>query len=149
MKNNKMLGRLLLLIGLFFLEAGWSQTVFGKWKTIDDRNGVAKAIVKIYKENDLLQAKIIKIIEKGSENALCTKCKGALKNKPVLGMKIMNDLKENHKGEYKGSNLLDPEHGMTFRGKIWLDPKDSNKLKVRGYLAFLYRTQTWYRVIEE
>ncbi|RDY61277.1 DUF2147 domain-containing protein [Flagellimonas nanhaiensis] len=149
MKSGKIFRRSVLLISLFVFKTGWSQTVFGKWKTIDDRNGMAKAIVEIYKENNLLQAKIIEIVEKGSENALCTKCKGELKNKPVLGMKIMNDLRKNNKGEYKGSNMLDPEHGMTFRGKIWLDPKDNNKLKVRGYLAFLYRTQTWYRVIEE
>jgi len=33
---------------------------------------------------------------------------------------------------------------MTFRGKIWLDPEDSDKLKVRGYLAFLYRREAFY-----
>ncbi len=149
MKKGKKLSHIVVLIFLFMLQVSWSQTVFGKWKTIDDRNGITKAIVEVYEENGLLQARILKILEKGKENALCIKCKGDLKDKPVTGMKIMDDYKRNNKGEYKGSRLFDPEQAMTFRGKVWLDPKDSNRLKVRGYLAFLYRTQTWHRVLDE
>ncbi|SNZ00621.1 DUF2147 domain-containing protein [Flagellimonas pacifica] len=147
--NSKVLHKILMIIFMFVFHFSWSQTVFGKWKTVDDRNGITKAIVEVYEENGLLQAKILKILEKGKENALCVKCKGDLKNKPVTGMKIMDNYKRNSKGEYKGNRLFDPEQAMTFRGKVWLDPKDTNKLKVRGYLAFLYRTQTWHRVIEE
>lgn len=131
------------------VQASWSQSVFGKWKTIDDRNGVEKAIVEVYKKNGMLQARIHKILEKGKEDALCIKCKGELKDKPIVGMKIMDDFKKNSKGEYKGNRLFDPEQAMTFRGKVWLDPDNKNRLKVRGYLAFLYRTQTWHRVLEE
>ncbi len=149
MKKGKKRNHIVVLIFLFTLQVSWSQTVFGKWKTIDDRNGITKAIVEVYEENGLLQARILKILEKGKENALCVKCKGDLKDKPVTGMKIMDDYKRNNKGEYKGSRLFDPEQAMTFRGKVWLDPKDSNRLKVRGYLAFLYRTQTWHRVLDE
>ncbi|MEP4949326.1 MAG: DUF2147 domain-containing protein, partial [Flavobacteriaceae bacterium] len=110
---------------------------------------ITKAIVEVYEENGLLQAKVLKVVEKGKENALCVKCKGELKDKPVNGMKIMNDFKRNSDGEYKGNRLFDPEQAMTFKGKVWLDPTNENRLKVRGYLAFLYRTQTWHRVVEE
>lgn len=149
MKGIKTFHKCFFVLTILFFQNMWSQSVFGKWKTMDDRSGTAKAIVEIYRENGLLQARIIKILEKGKENALCTKCKGKLKDKPVLGMKIFRDLEKNDKDEYKGTNMLDPEHGMTFRGKLWLDPENKNQLKVRGYLAFLYRTQTWYRVKEQ
>lgn len=149
MSNKKRCEALVVILCFFIGHVAWSQTVFGKWKTIDDRNGITKAIVEVYEENGLLQAKILKILEKGKENARCVKCKGELKDKPVTGMKIMKDFKRNAKGEYKGSPLFDPEQAMTFRGKVWLDPKNPNRLKVRGYLAFLYRTQTWHRVTEE
>ncbi|MEM7485953.1 MAG: DUF2147 domain-containing protein [Bacteroidota bacterium] len=149
MIDNVRLRNFLIAIFLLMLQASWSQTVFGKWKTVDDRNGNTKAIVKIYEENGLLQAKILKILEKGKENAVCIKCKGELKDKPIVGMKIMDNFKKNSKGEYKGDRLFDPEQAMTFRGRVWLDPKNKNRLKVRGYLAFLYRTQTWHRVLEE
>lgn len=139
----------MLLICFLLLQITWGQTVFGTWKTVDDRSGIAKAIVRIYKENGLLQAKIIRILEKDKEDAVCTKCDDEFKNKPILGMHIFQDLEKNDKDEYKGTKMLDPEHGMKFRGKLWLDPNNANQLKVRGYLAFLYRTQTWYRVKEE
>lgn len=149
MKNSLRLNKCTVLICLLIVQASWSQTVFGKWRTIDDRNGITKAIVEVYEENGLLQAKVLKVVEKGKENARCVKCKGELKDKPVNGMKIMYDFKRNNKGEYRGNKLFDPEQAMTFRGRVWLDPKDTNRLKVRGYLAFLYRTQTWHRLVEE
>ncbi|NKI32603.1 DUF2147 domain-containing protein [Croceivirga thetidis] len=123
----------------------FGQSILGKWKTIDDRNGLTKAIVNIYEKDGLLYGKIETILEKGKEDARCIKCKGDKKDKPVIGMVIIDGFKKNNKGEYKGDTLFDPEQGMTFRGKIWLDPDNPDKLKVRGYLAFLYRTQTWVR----
>lgn len=149
MKGSRTIHKCIFLIGFLCVQGAWSQTVFGKWKTIDDRSGVAKAIIEIYKEDGLMHARVVKILEEGKQDALCTKCDGELKDKPVLGMKIMDDFEHNGKGEYKGDRLFDPEQGMTFRGKVWLDDENNNRLKVRGYLAFLHRTQTWYRVIEE
>ncbi len=141
--------RILFVLLLFMTKAVWSQSVFGKWKTIDDRTGIEKAIVEVYKKNGMLQARIKQILEKGRENAVCIKCEGELKDKPIVGMKIISDFKKNGDGEYKGNQLFDPEYAKTYRGKVWLDPSNANKLKVRGYIAFLYRTQTWHRVTEE
>ncbi|MEM8999320.1 MAG: DUF2147 domain-containing protein [Bacteroidota bacterium] len=126
----------------------YAQSIFGKWKTIDDRSGIVKGVVEVYEEKGLMQGRIVKILQKGKEEAICRKCKGDQKGKPILGMKIIHDFKKSDKGEYKGTKLFDPEQGMTFRGKIWLDPENPDKLMVRGYLAFLYRTQTWHRVKE-
>jgi uncharacterized protein (DUF2147 family) len=123
-----------------------SQSVFGKWKTIDDRTGKPKAIIDIYKKEGLMYGHVVEILEEGKENALCTKCDGELKDQPVLGMTIIEAAKENEDGEWKGKKLFDPQQAMTFRCKIWLNPENSNELKVRGYLVFIYRTQTWLRV---
>jgi len=133
----------LLLLGLTFAHG---QSIFGKWKTIDDRTGKPKAIIDIYENNGKMYGKVLKIVEKGKENSLCTKCDGDLKDKPVVGMRIIDAAVHQGKGVYKGDTLFDPEQAMTFRCKIWLDPENSNQLKVRGYLAFIYRTQTWVRV---
>ncbi len=123
-----------------------SQTIFGKWKTIDDRHGMEKAIIEVYKKDGAIHGKVIKILEEGKEDAKCVKCSGDRKNKPILGMRIIEDLKEKGNGEYKGNTLFDPEQAMTFRCKIWLNPNNPDELKVRGYLAIIYRTQTWIRV---
>lgn len=123
-----------------------AQSIFGKWKTIDDRTGKPKAVISIYEKEGLMYGHVVDILEKGKENFLCHKCDGDKKNKPVIGMTIIEGLKENEDGEWKGKTLFDPQQAMTFRCKIWLNPENSNELKVRGYLAFIYRTQTWIRV---
>ncbi|MGB5555362.1 MAG: DUF2147 domain-containing protein [Flavobacteriaceae bacterium] len=123
-----------------------SQSIFGKWKTIDDRTGDPKAVISIYEKEGLMYGHVVEILEKGREDSLCVKCEGDKKDKPVVGMTIIEGLEENDDGEWKGHTLFDPEQAMTFRCKIWLNPDNANELKVRGYLAFIYRTQTWIRV---
>ncbi len=143
MKLNNVL---LLLILFLFGSMGYGQSVFGKWKTIDDRTGKPKAIIDIYEKDGLMYGHVVEILEKGKENSLCTKCDGDQKDKPVVGMTIIDAAKEKENGVYKGDTLFDPEQAMTFRCKIWLNPDNPDELKVRGYLAFIYRTQTWLRV---
>lgn len=122
------------------------QSVFGKWKTIDDRTGNPKGIINIYEKDGLMYGYVEKILQPGKEDSTCTKCEDELKDKPVVGMEIITAAKKQEDGEWKGKRLFDPEQAMTFRCKIWLNPENSNELKVRGYLAFIYRTQTWLRV---
>ncbi|MEM6684950.1 MAG: DUF2147 domain-containing protein [Bacteroidota bacterium] len=122
-----------------------AQSVVGKWKTIDDETGEAKSIVEIYQQNGKVYGKVVDIINPEKRNGLCEKCKGERKNKPVLGMQIIDGLTKDD-NEYGDGKILDPEKGKEYKCKIWLDEKDTNKLYVRGYIAFFYRTQNWYRV---
>ena len=137
-----------ILIGMLVLFSFTvqSQSVFGKWKTIDDRTGKPKAIISIYEKAGLMYGHVVEILEEGREKALCIKCDDERKDKPIVGMTIIDSAKEHDDGKWKGKTLFDPEQAMTFRCKIWLNPENSNELKVRGYLAFIYRTQTWLRV---
>ncbi|NHF59351.1 DUF2147 domain-containing protein [Flavobacteriaceae bacterium TP-CH-4] len=136
----------LVLLTIFSISTSYGQGIFGKWKTIDDRTGKPKAVIDIYEKDGLMYGHVLEILEKGKEDSLCTKCDGDRKNKPVVGMTIIEAAEEKSEGVYKGDTLFDPEQAMTFRCKIWLNPDNSDELKVRGYLAFLYRTQTWLRV---
>lgn len=131
---------------LLFSNVIQGQSVFGKWKTIDDRTGNPKGVINIYEKNGMMYGEIEKVLEPGKENSRCVKCEGDLKDIPVVGITIIKDGKKNNDGEWKGKYLFDPEQAMTFRFKIWLNPDNSNELMVRGYLAFIYRTQTWVRV---
>jgi uncharacterized protein (DUF2147 family) len=123
-----------------------AQSIFGKWKTIDDRTGNPKAIISIYEEDGLMYGHVVEILEEGREDAICGKCDGDRKDQPIVGMKIIQDVEHVGNGEWKGKTLFDPEQAMTFRCKLWLNPDNPDELKVRGYLAFIYRTQTWIRV---
>ncbi len=135
---------------LFAILPLTAQTVAGTWKTIDDRNGITKAIINIYEDEGLLYGNVKEILEKGKENALCTACEGPRKNQPVTGMRILDGLNREGERSWEGGkrSLFDPEQGRYFRAKVWLDPADPDKLKVRGYLMFLFRTQTWLRVAD-
>jgi len=129
-----------------FLTFSWSnaQGVVGKWKTIDDETGKAKSIVEIYKKGDKIYGKVVQIIDESRRGRLCKECKGDDYNKPVEGMVIVKGLKKDG-NEYEDGTILDPENGKVYKCKIWVDEDDPKKLNVRGYIAFLYRTQQWIR----
>jgi uncharacterized protein (DUF2147 family) len=127
-----------------------SNEVTGKWKTIDDETGKPKSIVLLYKQNGKLYGKILKLFRGPDEeqNPLCDECEGALHNKPIIGMQIVNGL-EYDDGEWEGDDgILDPANGKVYDCKLWLDEDNPDVLNVRGYIGFLYRTQYWHRVKE-
>jgi len=122
-----------------------AQSVVGKWKSIDDETGEAKSIVEIYEENGKVFGKIVEILNPDRKDALCEKCEGDEKNKPIVGLTIIKDMRKSG-DEYKSGTIFDPQKGKEYKCKLWVDEDDANTLNVRGYIAFLYRTQNWYRV---
>ncbi|MDV7188375.1 DUF2147 domain-containing protein [Lutibacter sp. TH_r2] len=134
-----------LMLALAISFTASSQSIFGKWKTIDDETGKEKSIVEVYKKDGKAYAKILQLLEKGKENKLCEECKGNKKNKPIKGMVIIDGLKEDG-DEWNGAKILDPKTGKEYKCYITLD--GNNKLKVRGYIGFalIGRTQHWSRV---
>ena len=47
--------------------------------------------------------------------------------------------------QYNEGTICDPKTGKIYDCKLWLED-DPNKLFVRGYVAFFFRTQEWIRV---
>ncbi len=135
----------LLIIVLLFSMTISSQSIIGKWKTIDDETGKEKSIVEIYQVEGKIYAKIDQLLTKGEENKICENCKGANKNKPIKGMIIINGLTKDG-DEWNGAKILDPKTGKEY--KCYLALENPDKLKVRGYLGFalLGRTQYWHKV---
>ena len=116
----------------------------GVWKTIDDETGEAKSHVEVFEKDGKLYGKVVKLLLK-PDDTICDKCPGDKKDQLVLGMQILEDLKP-HKDYWKNGEILDPNNGKTYRCNIWFEDGKKDELMVRGYIAFLYRTQTWYRV---
>ena len=140
--NKKLL---VLLIFMGGIHGAIAQSVLGKWRTVDDETGETKAIVEVFEQEGKLFGKVVEILNQERKNARCTKCDGKLKDKPIMGLPIIDGFSKDDEGFYKGKRLTDPVKGLTVRGKVWLDPENPDQLKVRGYLAFFYRTQTWLR----
>lgn len=138
---------LFIFIILFAIVSN-SQSITGKWKTIDDETGKERSIVEIFETEGKIYAKIVKLSIKSEENRVCENCKGANKNKPLKGMIVIDGLKKDG-NEWNGAKILDPKTGKKY--KCYLTLENPNKLKVRGYLGFalLGRTQYWHKVAEK
>jgi len=136
--------RITLLI-LILPLIGFSQTIVGKWKTIDDVTGNAKSIIQIYKENGKFYGKVIQILTPGEENKVCSLCEDDKKDQPIVGMILLTDLVEDD-DEWNEGEILDPNNGSTYSCYVSLESNE--KLKVRGYIGFslIGRTQYWYRI---
>lgn len=119
--------------------------IAGAWKTIDDNSGKPRSIVRIDESGGQFEGVIEKLFSEPNEdpNPLCDKCHGAHRGKPILGMKIINQMKK-VVDEYKDGTIMDPDNGKFYNCKIWVED-GGKKLKVRGYIGPFYRTQTWLR----
>ncbi|HZH86644.1 MAG TPA: DUF2147 domain-containing protein [Brumimicrobium sp.] len=120
-----------------------SQTIEGIWETYDDASGELKSEVKIYIKDGKLYGKIIKLynLDVDPKDAKCELCTDYRKDKPVIGMLVMTGLKKSGEEWVGNSALLDPNNGKSYDAKIWLE--GNNKLAVRGYIGWFFRTQYW------
>jgi uncharacterized protein (DUF2147 family) len=127
--------------------------VTGIWKTISDEGpdkGKATSHVEVFEKDGVYFAKITKLLLK-PQDTLCDKCKGDLKDKPVVGMIILQEMKKTGSidtqlgEEYTGGTVMDPDNGKTYKCKLWIK---GDVLTVRGFIGFslLGRNGQWLRV---
>ena len=134
-------------LALAAMSAAAQNTPVGLWKTIDDDGKTEKSLVRISESGGALSGKVEKIFDPAKQDSKCDKCTGERKDKPVLGMMILRDLKQDadDKEIWTGGEVLDPDNGKTYRAR--LKPLDGGKqLQLRGYLGPFFRTQVWQRV---
>ena len=119
----------------------------GLWKTIDDKTGKPRSLIRINESNGEYSATIEKgLLATDTGEAICDKCSDERKNQKLLGMTIVKGLKKNGP-QYDGGEILDPDNGKTYRCKMKLD-ETGNSLEVRGFvgISLLGRSQIWNRV---
>ena len=121
-------------------------TPVGVWKTIDDETKLEKSLVRLSEAGGALIGKIEKLVDPTKQDSKCDKCSDARKDKPVLGMTIVEGVKKNaDEGYWDGGHILDPNNGKVY--KVRMTPKDGGKtLQVRGFIGPFYRNQQWIRV---
>lgn len=129
----------------------------GIWKTVDDETGRTKSHVQIYKKGSNYHAKIIKLLDSQTlkdsgkssfDQITCDKCPdGRGKGGKMIGTEIIWDM-EKESDKWAGGKIMDPKKGKIYTCTMWMDDSDSSgdKLSVRGWVGFFYRTQSWYRV---
>ncbi len=140
-------------LGLLFattLALAQSVSPAGLWKTIDDHTKKEKSLVRIVEANGVYTGKVEKIIDPDApKDAVCKECSDERKDKPVLGLTIVRNMKQSadDKAVFEGGDVLDPDNGKVYKAKLKVVDNGS-KLDVRGYIGvpLLGRTQTWIRV---
>lgn len=124
-------------------EAG---SPLGLWRTIDDRTGKSRSLVRIVDRGDgVLVGRIERILEPLTSDPVCEKCEDDRRNQPIEGLEIIRGLKPDD-GCWSGGRILNPEDGKIYHLKA--TPIDGGqKLEMRGYIGMplFGRTQVWIR----
>ena len=132
------------------LAAAQADSPTGLWKTVDDNTKKEKSLVRIVESGGVYTGKVEKVIDPDSpKDAVCKDCTDDRKDKPVVGMTIIRNMKPSaeDKAVFEGGDILDPNNGKVYSAKLTL-VDGGKKLDVRGYIGMpmLGRTQTWQRV---
>jgi uncharacterized protein (DUF2147 family) len=136
------LAALLLFIAASAAHA--QNTPVGLWKTIDDGTGQEKSLVRITEAGGVVSGRVEKLLHPSRPNPTCDKCRDDRHGKPIVGLSIIEGLKQ-HGDVWEDGKILDPEIGKIYT--VRLKPLDGGqKLEVRGYIGPFFRNQTWIRV---
>jgi uncharacterized protein (DUF2147 family) len=126
-------------------HAAEASSPLGLWKTVDDKTGQARAIVRLYEQDGKLFGRIEQSFTPGAATRVCAVCTDARKNQPIIGLLIIRNMTPDG-AEFANGDILDPESGSVYRCKMHLE-QSGERLIVRGYIGFalLGRSQTWQR----
>jgi uncharacterized protein (DUF2147 family) len=147
-RDKTMLKKLTALaLGTLCASAMAQMTPVGLWKTIDDKDGSAKSEIRIIETNGVVSGKVERILDpEAKPGEKCVECSDERKDQPILGMEILRGLKKaDGKDIWEGGNVLDPKNGKIYKATV-TPIEGGQKLQMRGYIGFFYRTQTWIRV---
>lgn len=129
----------LLLIYGFLMSA---QSPVGTWVTIDDETGKEKSHVEIYEKDGKLYGKIVKLLL-NPQTTLCEVCEGERKNKPLVGMLVIYDMRKSG-DKWEGGKVYKADTGKEYNG--FLKMKGADRLIVTGKFMFITKSQTWRRL---
>jgi uncharacterized protein (DUF2147 family) len=123
-------------------------TPAGLWKTIDDKTGKERSLIRVSESGGVYTGRIDKRLDPDAKPTdVCDKCTDERKGQPLQGLVLIRNVKASadDKEVFEGGDITDPENGKVYR--VRLKPLEGGKkLEVRGYIGPFYRNQTWIRV---
>jgi uncharacterized protein (DUF2147 family) len=142
--------RFLFIQAIFFFSLpGLAQTSpVGLWQSIDDATGKPRAEIRISEASGVLTGRIERSLLPTPVGAvlLCTLCQDDRKDKPLIGMEIIRQMKAGSDAQtWEGGEILDPDKGKVFKLRLQLQ-EGGKKMQVRGYIGPFFRNQTWVRL---
>jgi len=119
----------------------------GLWEHVE--NGKPDGWFRIVEKSGVYEGILVKAFPKPEEEGkewLCTRCEGAEKNAPVVGLSLIKNMKRTGL-KYENGTIMDPRDGTVYKALMELSP-DGQKLTVRGFvgIAFFGQDQIWNRL---
>lgn len=125
-----------------------NNTPVGYWNTVDDKTGQVLSVVQIYQAGSGLQGRIVAIkpVLGQKSTDICTKCKGQLQNRPMMGLGIIWGMQQVSANTWGRGRVLDPKSGNIYQGTMTVI-NNGNALRLRGYVGvpMFGRSETWIR----
>jgi uncharacterized protein (DUF2147 family) len=120
------------------------KAIVGTW---DEQNG--GGIAELFIKDGVIYGKIVHTSPKLDNNGVCSKCDGARKNQPYVGMVIMYGFKQVGTTDvWAGGSIVDVYNaGRVVSGKITVE-KGGAEVTVRGFIGspMLGESHTWKRI---
>jgi len=145
--------RLILLTAIIFCmafeAAGWAadSSITGVWSMPilkGKDKGKERLQVEIFEKGGAYYGKIVKLAPGVPADALCTKCKKDRKDKPLMGMLVLWELK-NEAGRYVDGTVYDVDEGKDYKCTATVAAQD--KLKITAcILSLICESHYWTRV---
>lgn len=148
MKKALLLLTTLLFVAAFSLQ-GWAAdpSLAGVWSmpVLKGKDkGKERLQVEIFEKDGAYYGKIVKLAPGVPADAVCTKCKKDRKDKPLMGMLILWDMKK-EAGRYAGGSVYDVDEGKDYKCSIAMASQD--KLKLTACLfSLICESHYWTRV---
>jgi uncharacterized protein (DUF2147 family) len=131
------------LLAASTMAAAQTASPIGRWKTWDDETGKPMTVTEVYEaKNGKLAARVVETLY--APNALCTKCGGDKKNKPIVGMPVLWNLEKTSEGWGNGHGFK-PSTGDSFKAKSVKVVDGGNKLEITGCKLMFCRSAHWTR----
>lgn len=116
----------------------------GKWYNSDK-----DAQIEIFKEGGKYYGKIVWLkepTEDGKSKIDKNNSDKSKQNRPIMGLRILNDFQYTGKDTWENGTIYDPKNGKNYNCNIRI--KNSNTLEVRGFIgiSLIGRTVIWTRV---
>jgi uncharacterized protein (DUF2147 family) len=137
------------LVCVAFAAAGWAAdaSITGVWSMPilkGKDKGKERLQVEIFEKGGAYYGKIVKLAPGVPADAVCTTCKKDRKNKPLMGMLVLWDLKK-EAGRYVDGAVYDVDEGKDYRCTATVASQD--KLKITAcILSIICESHYWTRV---
>ena len=118
----------------------------GLWQKLED--GKPVVWVLIVDHTGVFEGAFARFFPKPGEkpDITCSKCKDDRKDKPMLGLSFIRDMKRKGTGlEYEDGNILDPRDGKIYSSKMKVS-EDGQTLDLSGCVWLICKTETWSRL---